>query len=76
VPNWASFEPDLRDDDQHEIHVLAAGAAPVTVGIVNPRLGTFVECTMDRLTDDIAGVSPNRLLQQIIFDVSAAEISL
>jgi hypothetical protein len=68
--------PALHHRDTDIGALQAADEAPVTVGIVNPRLGTFVECPLDRLAEDIAGVSANGLLQQIIFDVSGAEVSL
>lgn len=67
---------DIRQLVTYAALMAAADEAPVTVGIVNPRLGTFVECPLDRLAEDIAGVSGNGLLQQIIFDVSGAEVSL
>lgn len=54
----------------------ASGTAPDVVGLVNPRLGTYSEFRMDELAIDTAGVTGNELLQQIIFDVSTAEISL
>ncbi len=67
---------DIRQLITYAALMSAAEEAPVTVGVVNPRLGTFVEAPLDRLAEDIAGVPANRLLQQIIFDISAAEISL
>jgi hypothetical protein len=67
---------DIRQLITYAAMMAAADQAPVTVGIVNPRLGTFIECPLDRLAEDIAGVPANSLLQQIIFDISSAEISL
>jgi hypothetical protein len=66
---------DVRQLITYAALMAAADEAPVTVGVVNPRLGTFVECPLDRLAEDIAGLPANRLLQQIIFDISASEIS-
>ncbi len=54
----------------------ASGASPDVVGLVNPRLGTYFECRTDELAIDVAGLTANELLQQIIFDVSAVELSL
>lgn len=53
----------------------AEGDAPGAVGLVNPRRGTFFECTMTELAMDTAGLSADELLQRIVFDVSATEIS-
>ncbi len=54
----------------------AAGNAPDAVGLVNPRRGTFFECTMSELAMDTAGLGGDELLQQVVFDVSATEVSL
>jgi hypothetical protein len=67
---------DIRQLVTYAALMAADSQAPVTVGVVNPRLGTFVECPLDRLAVDISGLGANSLLQQIIFDVSAAEVSL
>jgi len=54
----------------------ADSEAPHIVGLVNPRLGTYFECTIDELAMDAAGVPADELLQDIVFEVSSAEISL
>ncbi len=67
---------DIRQLITYAALMAAADEAPVTVGVVNPRLGTFIESPIDRLAEDIAGVPANELLQRVIFDISAAGISL
>lgn len=54
----------------------AQGEAPATLGIVNPRLGTFFESSTNAITLDTGGLTADELFQQITFDVSAAETSL
>jgi len=67
---------DFRQLITYAALMSAAGDAPEAVGLVNPRRGTFFECTMDELAKDTAGLGGDELLQQIVFDVSATEISL
>jgi hypothetical protein len=67
---------DLRQVLTYAALMAADQRPPVIVGLVNPRLGTFFECTVDDLCMDVAGVHADELLQQIVFDISAAEISL
>lgn len=91
-PSWATtrvvrlyevkaVERSFRATDFRQLIVYAALMAarqdtPDILGLVNPRLGTYFECGIDELTMDTAGVPADELLQRIIFDVSAAEISL
>jgi hypothetical protein len=67
---------DFRQLITYAALMSAAGHAPEAVGLVNPRRGTFFECTMEELAKDTAGLGGDELLQQIVFDVSATEISL
>lgn len=67
---------DFRQLIMYAALMSADGNAPRAVGLVNPRRGTFFECTMSELAMDTAGLGGDELLQQIIFDVSAAEISM
>jgi hypothetical protein len=53
----------------------AADETPERIGLVNPRLGTFVEWSPDELSQDIAGVPGSELLHQIVFDISEAGVS-
>jgi hypothetical protein len=71
----------FRASDFRQLIVYAAlmaadGTAPQRVGLVNPRLGIYFESTADELTMDTAGMPAEELLQQIIFDISATEVSL
>jgi hypothetical protein len=56
--------------------LFAAGDAPQLVGLVNPRLGTYFEVPVSELSMDVAGLDADELLQQLIFDIASAEISL
>jgi hypothetical protein len=67
---------DFRQLITYAALMSAAGSSPDAVGLVNPRRGTFFECTMSELAMDIAGLGGDELLQQIVFDVSATEISI
>jgi len=48
----------------------AVGSPPRHIGLVNPRLGTFVEWRLNDLCLDIAGNPVDDVLQQIVTDVS------
>lgn len=67
---------DFRQLITYAALMSAAEDAPGAVGLVNPRRGTFFECTMAELALDISGLGADELLQQLVFDVSAADISL
>ncbi len=67
---------DMRQLITYAALMAADDVPPATVGIINPRLGTFVECAFDAMALDISGLHGDELLQQIIFDISVAEVSL
>ena len=67
---------DFRQLITYAALMSAEDDAPEALGLVNPRRGTFFECTMGELAMDTAGLSGEELLQQIVFDVSATEISV
>jgi hypothetical protein len=67
---------DFRQLITYAALMSAEGDAPDAVGLVNPRRGTFFECTVAELAMDTAGLSADELLQQIVFDISTSEVSL
>jgi len=67
---------DIRQLLTYGALLTAEGRPPTTVGLVNPRRGTFYECLIESLSIAVSGLHADDLLQRIIFDVSATEISL
>ena len=75
-----SVERPFRAADFRQLIIYASlmsaeGQAPDAVGLVNPRRGTYFECSLNELTVDTAGTSADDLLQQIVYDLSAPDIS-
>lgn len=67
---------DFRQLLTYAALMLAQERRPSVVGLVNPRLGIYVECDVDELTMDTAGVPASELLDRIVFEVTAGEVSL
>ena len=75
-----SVERPFRAADFRQLIIYASlmsaeGGAPDAVGLVNPRRGTYFECSLDELAMDTAGTSADDLLQQIVYDISAPDLS-
>ena len=67
---------DFRQLVTYAALMSADGRKPDSVGLVNPRRGVYFECPLDALSMDTAGVAASELLDRIVFELTAGEVSL